>query len=383
MKKCTFLYTNCCLYPPELLQHKPQTSWHHCIGLTLGWQERYLGVGVMHPGVGGETLDRASFWVAERTLDNGDAVWMDHPAVPSQIYGTKQHGFILFMCSSRAVKTAAAFFFIFLDDAVSITCLSWRSGEPWSSTSCRFWCRPQSAGLPLGRKGMGRVQESGRRRSAGRGQIGLNFLALLTCSILDRVSHPAVDTPPLLPGCVDTGGVRLWLGLHVERVQEGPLDGLHWPPVASAFQNTSVIQQGWRLLMHHCGNQQGKIQQMPFSGCPPEIHGRLAQTDKSVAISDHIWLTWRGFGMQTNRVTLQYSITYVFSEILSRQQMKTFSFDTDLWWRTGEFSEDVGSSLAGCATNANTTEEPTSIIMKTSVRDMAQKSGDWSRRFAD
>lgn len=81
----------------------------------------------MHPGLGGETLDRVSFWVAESTLDHGDAVWMDHPAVPSQIYGTKQHGFILFMCSSRAIKTAAAFFFqisFFLDDAVSITCLS-------------------------------------------------------------------------------------------------------------------------------------------------------------------------------------------------------------------------------------------------------------------
>lgn len=59
-----------------------------------------------------------------------------------------------------------------------------------------------------------------------------------------------------------------------------------------------------------------------------------------------------------------------------------FSFDTDLWWRTGELAEAEGSSLAGCTTNANTTEEPTSIIMTTSVKDMAQKSwGDWSCGF--
>lgn len=51
-----------------------------------------------------------------------------------------------------------------------------------------------------------------------------------------------------------------------------------------------------------------------------------------------------------------------------------FSFDTDLWWRTGELAEAEGSSLAGCTTNANTTEEPTSIIMTTSVKDMAQRS---------
>lgn len=44
----------------------------------------------MDPGVGGETLDRVSFRVAERTLDNGDAVRMDHPAVPSHIWWTKQ-----------------------------------------------------------------------------------------------------------------------------------------------------------------------------------------------------------------------------------------------------------------------------------------------------
>lgn len=126
-----------------------------------------------------------------------------------------------------------------------------------------------------------------RAAEISRQRIGLNFLAPLTCSILDRVSHPAVDTPPLLPGCVDAGGVRLWLGLQVEGVQEGPLDGLQWSPMASAFQNTSVIKEGRQLLMHHCGNQQGKIQQMPFSGCLPGIHGRLAQTKHMWTISSN------------------------------------------------------------------------------------------------
>lgn len=67
------------------------------------------------------------------------------------------------------------------------------------------------------------------------------FLAPLTCSILDDVSHPAVDAPPLLSGGVDAGGARLWLGLQVEGAQEGPPDGLQRGPVAPAFQNTSVI----------------------------------------------------------------------------------------------------------------------------------------------
>lgn len=67
------------------------------------------------------------------------------------------------------------------------------------------------------------------------------FLAPLTCSILDGVSHPAVDAPPLLPGGVDAGGVWLWLGLQVEGVQEGPPDRLQRAPVAPAIQNTSFI----------------------------------------------------------------------------------------------------------------------------------------------
>lgn len=67
------------------------------------------------------------------------------------------------------------------------------------------------------------------------------FLAPLTCSILDDVSHPAVDAPPLLPGGVDAGGGRPWLSLQVEGAQQGPTDGLQRGPVAPAFQNTSVI----------------------------------------------------------------------------------------------------------------------------------------------
>lgn len=39
---------------------------------------------------GGETLDRASLGAAEGTLDNGDALRMDHPGVPSQIWWTKK-----------------------------------------------------------------------------------------------------------------------------------------------------------------------------------------------------------------------------------------------------------------------------------------------------
>lgn len=180
------------------------------------------------------------------------------------------------------------------------------------------------------------VKELGKLKSqAGeisRQQIGLNFLATLTCSILDRVSHPAVDIPPLLPGCVDAGGVRLWLGLQVEGVQEDPPDGLQWPAVASAFQNASVIKQGWRLLMCHCGNQQGKIQQMLFAGCPPEIHKRLAQTDPSWTISSNQWshLTYVKRLWHANNAC-NNAIQHQTCEILSFQYMTKFHWTRKRW----------------------------------------------------
>lgn len=144
-------------------------SWkYHCIiaiGAILDVSEQqYLGVSAVLLGVGGETLDRVSFRVAERTLDNGDAVRMDHPAVPSQIWWTKQqvlliHSFIYFQ---RAPSK------------LCLTCLSWGSREPWSSTSCWFRCRRQQAGLQLGGEETGRAQQPGggdQRADGGSGWI--------------------------------------------------------------------------------------------------------------------------------------------------------------------------------------------------------------------
>lgn len=71
--------------------------------------QQYLGVSAVLLGVGGETLDRVSFRVAERTLGNGDAVRMDHPAVPSQIWWTKQQVLLIHslihLFSTSAIKT--------------------------------------------------------------------------------------------------------------------------------------------------------------------------------------------------------------------------------------------------------------------------------------
>lgn len=62
---------------------------------------KYLWVSFLHPGVRGQTLDGVSFRAAECTLDHGEAVGMDHPAVPSQIWLTKEQVF------TRAAKKCA------------------------------------------------------------------------------------------------------------------------------------------------------------------------------------------------------------------------------------------------------------------------------------
>lgn len=75
-------------------------------------EQQYLGLSAVLLGVGGETLDRVSFRVAARTLDNGDAVRMDHPAVPSQIWWTKQQVLLIYSFiyySTSAIKTVVGF----------------------------------------------------------------------------------------------------------------------------------------------------------------------------------------------------------------------------------------------------------------------------------
>lgn len=131
--------------------------------------------------------------------------------------------------------------FFSLSMTTMITCLSWGPRKLRSSTLFHFWCQHQPAGLHLRSYGTGGAQQlcMGNQHK----DWGFFFLAALTCSIFDPVSHPAVDALPLLPGCVDAGGMRLWLGLQVEGVQEGPPDELQWPAMATAFQNASVNKQ--------------------------------------------------------------------------------------------------------------------------------------------
>lgn len=123
---------------------------------------------------------------------------------------------------------------------------------------------------------------------------------------------------------------------------------------------------------------------------PKQTHHEL-----SVAISDRIWPFFACNNEIQHQICVQWNIIIPTHDKIPLNKNKMncspfvkapaeiFSFDTDLWWRAGGLAEAVGSSLAGCTTNAKTTEEPTSIIMKTSVRDMAQKLGDWSCRVAD
>lgn len=67
--------------------------------------------------------------------------------------------------------------FIYFQRAPSklcLTCLSWGSREPWSSTSCWFRCRRQQAGLQLGGEETGRAQQPGggdQRADGGSGWI--------------------------------------------------------------------------------------------------------------------------------------------------------------------------------------------------------------------
>lgn len=99
MKQCTFKCTNVQFSFLHVfvtdLWREPET----CIrAISDKWDLnacslkvlKYLWVSFLHPGVGGQTLDGVSFRAAECTLDHGEAVGMDHPAVPSQIWLTKK-----------------------------------------------------------------------------------------------------------------------------------------------------------------------------------------------------------------------------------------------------------------------------------------------------
>lgn len=198
---------------------------------------KYLWVSFLHPGVGGQTLDGVSFRAAQCALDNGEAVGMDHPAVPSQIWLTKEQ-----VAKKMCDRHMSAY-------TVRITCLSWRSPKLRSNTSGWCCCRHQ---VTRGSRRHLELERTQLRKKANsdwaevwrnaRNRRIFEFPAWLTCSIFGSVSNSAVGGPPLLPDGVEPAGGQLRLDLQVEWAQEAPPDELQRPAVAPAWC------QAWKLV---------------------------------------------------------------------------------------------------------------------------------------